>query len=36
MSRRDSLRVLNMLLRKMNKALARDEEVEFAGGKLTP
>lgn len=34
LSRRDSVRVLNFLFSEMNLALARDEEVEFAGGKL--
>ena len=35
MSRRDSVRVLNFIFEQMKQALARDEEVEFAGGKLT-
>lgn len=34
MSRRDSVRVLKLLLKEMKRALARDEEVEFPGGKL--
>jgi len=33
-SRRRSLRVLNCLFREINEALARGEEVEFAGGRL--
>ena len=34
LSRRRSLRVLNFLFKEMKQALARGEEVEFAGGKL--
>jgi hypothetical protein len=34
-SRRDSVRVLNFIFEQVKQALARDEEVEFAGGKLT-
>ncbi|WP_348263935.1 hypothetical protein P8935_05240 [Telmatobacter sp. DSM 110680] len=35
LSRRRSVQVLNLLFKAMNQALARDEAVEFAGGKLT-
>ena len=34
LSRRRSLRVLNHMFREINRALARGEEVEFAGGRL--
>jgi len=34
LSRRRSVQVLNLLLKEMKRALARDEAVVFAGGKL--
>lgn len=35
LSRRRSVQVLNLMFEELKQALARNEEVEFAGGKLT-
>jgi hypothetical protein len=34
MSRRDAVRTINFIFKELKRALARNEEVEFAGGRL--